>query len=378
MKRNLLAIAIPALLVAGAANASIEVWNKDGNKVDFYGRVKAVNHITDRAQTDEGDDTSARLGMSGQTQITDSITGYGRWEFESKTGKNSDRETRYAFAGLNFGDAGSFDYGRNDGVLKAITAYTDVLPEFGGDASNNSWYVLSKRTKAVATYRNNNFFGLTDDISFALQYADNGDATNAWAKDSINGQTKEAWGANVQWRIFDTGLTAGAGYAQSTSSDKRHNTWTAGLKYDNYNLYLAANYFQGKLKNAPIKMDEHNGYAYTAAKTRGFELVAQYGIDLEVGRLTPSIAYVQHKLKLDSFHYDDDHYRSESSPMQKYVSVGATYDLNKNFSTFVEYQFNLLDHDDIGAAIRTAKQRYKKENKPGTKDVLGIGMIYQF
>ena len=173
MKRNLLAIAIPALLVAGAANASIEVWNKDGNKVDFYGRVKAVNHITDRAQTDEGDDTSARLGMSGQTQITDSITGYGRWEFESKTGKNSDRETRYAFAGLNFGDAGSFDYGRNDGVLKAITAYTDVLPEFGGDASNNSWYVLSKRTKAVATYRNNNFFGLTDDISFALQYADN-------------------------------------------------------------------------------------------------------------------------------------------------------------------------------------------------------------
>ena len=44
MKLNLLAIAIPALLVAAGANASIEVWNKDGNKVDFYGRVKAANN----------------------------------------------------------------------------------------------------------------------------------------------------------------------------------------------------------------------------------------------------------------------------------------------------------------------------------------------
>jgi len=48
MKRNLLAIAIPALLIAGTASASIEVWNKDGNKVDFYGRVYALNYLTDR------------------------------------------------------------------------------------------------------------------------------------------------------------------------------------------------------------------------------------------------------------------------------------------------------------------------------------------
>ena len=46
MKRNLLAIAIPALLVAGAANASIEIWNKDGNKLNVNGRVYALNYIT--------------------------------------------------------------------------------------------------------------------------------------------------------------------------------------------------------------------------------------------------------------------------------------------------------------------------------------------
>ncbi|MDT7081173.1 hypothetical protein RQL84_15890 [Citrobacter freundii] len=36
MKRNILAVVIPALLVAGAANAA-EVYNKDGNKLDTEG-----------------------------------------------------------------------------------------------------------------------------------------------------------------------------------------------------------------------------------------------------------------------------------------------------------------------------------------------------
>ena len=388
MKRNLLAIAIPALLVAAGANASIEVWNKDGNKVDFYGRVKAANHITDRGQKNEGDDTSARLGMSGQTQITDGITGYGRWEYEGKAGSASDKnEVRYAFAGLNFGDAGSFDYGRNDGVLKAITAYTDVLPEFGGEAANNDWNVLSARTKAVATYRNNNFFGLSDDLSFALQYADNGDNSNGFRQDTIRGESREAYGANVQWRIFDTGLTAGAGYAQTSNSHNRQSTWATGIKYDNYNLYLGATYFQSKFKESFTRkwLDDADRVVYEKdvdAKIRGFELVAQYGIDLPVGRITPSLAYVQHKAKLDSVNDVIGNVRyighGVSSPLAKYVSLGATYDLNKNFSAIVEYKFNLLDRKDIGAKLNTTNSRGHKENKPGTKDVLGVGLIYQF
>ena len=38
MKRKVLAMLVPALLVAGAANAA-EIYNKDGNKVDFYGKM---------------------------------------------------------------------------------------------------------------------------------------------------------------------------------------------------------------------------------------------------------------------------------------------------------------------------------------------------
>ncbi|PXY90144.1 porin [Gilliamella apis] len=387
MKRNLLAIAIPALLVAAGANASIEVWNKDGNKVDFNGRVKAANNITNRGNTEEGDDTSARFGMSGQTQITDSITGYGRWEYEAKAGKDSKNEVRYAFAGLNFGDLGSFDYGRNDGVLKTITAYTDVLPQFGGDAGNNAWNVLTERTKAVATYRNNNFFGLSDDLSFAIQYADNGD--NSATKDRVKeSKTKEAYGAVAQWKIFDTGLTVGGGYAQTAGSNSRSDsndydswafeapgktkTWATGIKYDNYNLYLAASYFQSKHKSQFKDVYDD--------KTKGFELVAQYGFDLEVGRLTPSLAYVQHKVSGRNFHHNDDDFGRN---LVKYVSLGAEYAVNKNFSAIVEYKFNLLKKKDIGAENFTTDSYYDKHedhnaSKPGTKDVLGVGLIYQF
>ena len=209
MKRNLLAIAIPALLIAGTANASIEVWNKDGNKVDFYGRVYALNYITDRDnQTGEGDKTTARLGMSGQTQITDGLSGYGRWEYEAKTGSDADNETRYAYAGLNFGDFGSFDYGRNDGVLKTLTSYTDVLPEFGGDASNNDIYALTARTKAVATYRNSDFFGLVNGLRFAVQYADNGDNSSTQYlnhHERTAHDSAEAWGSVIDWDVLEIG-----------------------------------------------------------------------------------------------------------------------------------------------------------------------------
>ena len=158
-------------------------------------------------------------------------------------------------------------------------------------------------------------------------------------------------------------------------------------KRQNYNLYLAATYFQSKFKEGVTRqwLDDADRVVYEKdvdAKIRGFELVAQYGIDLPVGRITPSLAYVQHKAKLDSVNDVVGNVRyighKVSSPLAKYVSLGATYDLNKNFSAIVEYKFNLLDRKDIGAALNTETQRDRHLNKPGTKDVLGVGLIYQF
>ncbi|QYN41575.1 porin [Gilliamella sp. ESL0443] len=381
MKRNLLAIAIPVLLIAGTASASIEVWNKDGNKVDFYGRVYALNYLTDRNnQTGEGDKTTARLGMSGETQISDSLSGYGRWEYEAKTGSDADNETRYAYAGLNFGDFGSFDYGRNDGVLKTLTSYTDVLPEFGGDASNNDIYALTARTKAVATYRNSNFFGLVDGLRFAVQYADNGDNSSTQylnKHDRTDHDSAEAWGSVIDWDVLDSGLSIGAGYAQ-TGGHKDAKAWSAGAKYNNDNLYLAALYIQGKQKYGWEKASSTSNT--DDLKTKGFELVAQYGIDFEVGRLTPSVAYIQHKVQDASSFSRSGDAGLKGNDLVKYVDVGLTYDFNKNLSAIVDYKINLLDKNDIGArrALYEDGTFSKSQIKATAKDTVALGLIYQF
>lgn len=116
MKRNILAVVIPALLVAGAANAA-EVYNKDGNKLDIYGKTVGLHYFSDSA-ADDGDQTYARLGFKGETQINSELSGYGQWEYNF-AGNNSEggsdaqngNKTRLAFAGLKYADLGSFDYG---------------------------------------------------------------------------------------------------------------------------------------------------------------------------------------------------------------------------------------------------------------------------
>src|SRR5690606_27716048 len=168
------AVVIPALLVAGAANAA-EIYNKDGNKLDLYGKAVGLHYFSDNAGND-GDQTYARLGFKGETQINSDLTGYGQWEYnfagnnsEGGSDAQNNNKTRLAFAGLKFGDAGSFDYGRNYGVVYDALGYTDMLPEFGGDTAPSDQF-FAVRTGRLATYRNAPFVGLVCGLNFRVQY----------------------------------------------------------------------------------------------------------------------------------------------------------------------------------------------------------------
>lgn len=72
MKVKVLSLLVPALLVAGAANAA-EIYNKDGNKLDLYGKVDGLHYFSDNDSKD-GDKTYMRLGFKGETQVTDQLT----------------------------------------------------------------------------------------------------------------------------------------------------------------------------------------------------------------------------------------------------------------------------------------------------------------
>ncbi|HBS4242065.1 TPA: porin, partial [Klebsiella quasipneumoniae subsp. quasipneumoniae] len=55
MKVKVLSLLVPALLVAGAANAA-EIYNKDGNKLDLYGKIDGLHYFSDDKSVD-GDQT---------------------------------------------------------------------------------------------------------------------------------------------------------------------------------------------------------------------------------------------------------------------------------------------------------------------------------
>ncbi|ERM11655.1 porin OmpF [Pantoea ananatis] len=375
MKRNILAVVIPALLAAGAANAA-EVYNKDGNKLDLYGKADARHTFSDNAG-DDGDQTYVRFGFKGETQINDQMTGYGQWEYnvQANNSEGSDAQsgnkTRLGFAGLKFGDAGSIDYGRNYGVVYDAIGWTDMLPVFGGDSGNSDNF-MNGRSTGLLTYRNTNFFGLVDGWNFAVQYQGKNDRTDTrrangdgWGVSSsytspigvgIVGAYSSSDRTNnqAQGQILDKN---GNVIATGVGAGKHAESWATALKYDANNIYLAAMY--GEMRNAaPISSaitlngaaNSANGYAN---KAQIIELVAQYQFDFG---LRPSLAYVQSKAKDIEGIGDADLY--------KYFDVGATYYFNKNMATYVDYKINQLD----------------KNNPLGipNDDVVGVGLVYQF
>ncbi|EMK0348628.1 porin OmpC [Citrobacter amalonaticus] len=376
MKVKVLSLLVPALLVAGAANAA-EIYNKDGNKLDLFGKVDGLHYFSDDKNAD-GDQTYMRIGFKGETQVNDQITGYGQWEYQIQ-GNAPESEnnswTRVAFAGLKFGDAGSFDYGRNYGVVYDVTSWTDVLPEFGGDTYGSDNF-MQQRGNGFATYRNADFFGLVDGLNFALQYqgkngSPSGEDTDGIAYTGVTNNGREALlqngdgvGGSVTYDIGE-GFGLGAAVSSSKRTDEqnraiylgngdRAETYTGGLKYDANNLYLAAQYTQ--TYNATRVGGE--GWAN---KAQNFEVVAQYQFDFG---LRPSVAYLQSKGKnlgtLNGRNYDDE-------DLLKYVDVGATYYFNKNMSTYVDYKINLLDDNN-----------FTRDAGISTDDVVALGLVYQF
>lgn len=375
MQRKVLALMIPALLMAGATHAA-EIYNKDGNKLDLYGKVDGLHYFSDDTSKD-GDQTYMRLGFKGETQINDMMTGFAQWEYniQANNTEGSDNQswTRLAFAGVKFGDYGSFDYGRNYGVLYDVEGWTDMLPEFGGDSYTNADNFMTGRANGVATYRNTDFFGLVQGLDFAVQYQGNNEGNNcdenfcSTNEGTNNGrdtrhENGDGYGISATYD-FGMGFSAGAAYASSDRTNDQVNyttaggdtadAWTAGLKYDANNIYLAAMY--SETRNMTPYGDNADA---VANKTQNFEVTAQYQFDFG---LRPAISYLQSKGK-DLGNGQDD------KDLVKYADVGTTYYFNKNMSTYVDYKINLLDEDDS----------FYKNNGIGTDDIVALGLVYQF
>ncbi len=369
MKLRILSLIIPVLLGAGSAGAA-EIYNKDGNRLDLYGKIDGLHYFSSNDKSD-GDQSYMRFGLKGETEISDQLTGYGQWEYQvglnnEESTSSKDSYTRIGYAGLKFGDAGSFDYGRNYGVIYDVTAWTDVLPEFGGDTYGADQFMF-QRGNGMATYRNNGFFGLVDGLNFALQYQGKNSNGGELTGRKPTTQNGDGWGMSTTYDM-GYGVSVGAAMFISNRTDQQNNeklfgegnkaeAYTGGVKYDANNVYLAAQYTRGINATRFGSYDGDTvkgGYANVADN---WEMVAQYQFDFG---LRPSLAFVSSRARDIGKGYTNQ-------DLKKYIDVGATYFFNKNMSTYVDYQINLMKSNE-----------FTKQTGINTDNIVALGLVYQF
>ncbi|MGF1766042.1 porin [Enterovibrio makurazakiensis] len=120
MKKTILAMAVPALLVAGAANASVNLYDADGVVVDIAGaaEIQYINKYDARAKGADGNDPYLRIDDADLILTTsiavndslDAVAGMG-FKYEGDTNDTGGVESDELYVGLG-GDFGTLTFGR--------------------------------------------------------------------------------------------------------------------------------------------------------------------------------------------------------------------------------------------------------------------------
>ncbi|SNC58643.1 porin [Sodalis endosymbiont of Henestaris halophilus] len=368
MKMQYLSVLIFAMVIVGSAEAA-EVYHKDGNTLDLYGTFNGMRYIFSDDDKN-GDRSFIRYGFRGEAMLSNELIGLGTWEqgaglsYAESEGDNR-TFTCLGFVGIKFGDAGSIDYGRNYGVLHDVNAWTDVMPEFGGNTTVTDNF-FAGRANSMLTYRNTNFFGMVDGLNFALQYqGKNNSKTNDKKGCSLQKGNGNGYGLSVTYDLSNS-VSAGAAVSSSNrtlfqqSLDLVHNqgkktkAYSLGLKYDTYNVYLAALYHDTQ-NMTPFACFSSKNYGF-AEKAHNLELVAQYQFN---SGLRPSLGYIQ-----SCIHGDQ---KGKRYDIKRYIELGASYKFNKNMSTFVDYRINLLSSNKLSCIAQ----------KPAN-NIVALGINYMF
>lgn len=318
MKKTLLAIAIPALLVS-AANAAT-VYDKDGTQFDVYGRAQAnLNDATnaamnyDSSATRDTVNTSGRIGLKGQTALTSQVAALGRLEYQVNTSNeyNADGsatadgykgfKVRHAYVGFDGKQAGTVVFGKTDTAYYDTLAATDIFNEWGDKANKNV------RPDGQVIYRGT-WGGYR--ASAGYQFAD----ASSGVKDGYNGSLGYTFGFGLGFgvggevRNYDQGV----GSNTNLDTDKR---WAINTTYGTFGkdgLYAAALYNQST----------KSYFADADTKDKGWELATAY----TKGKWTGLAGY--------------NRYATEGETAKtSYYLLGAMYNFTTNFNVYTEVRF---------------------------------------
>ncbi|MEZ7862198.1 MAG: porin [Aeromonadaceae bacterium] len=339
MKKTLLALAVPALLAASAANAAT-VYEKDGQKFEVTGRAQA-NYFNNAASDSNGSTVqgSARLGLRGSSAINDTWSAIARGEWQIAA-ENSDKDkkkvydendhvigytdadegqftTRHLYAGFDGSQYGTLIAGQTDTAYYAVVAPTDIFNEWGS-YGNSYWGYrggaanFGGRQEGQIIY-SNSFGGFRGGVSYRL------------AEDTEN--LDKSYAGNLGYDFgFGVGVTVAADQYDSQDGLADQSDWGLSATYGTFGegLYLAGVYTQSEIEQAGIE-NTHKGY----------ELAATYTLANSLGFL-------------GGYNYTEDENDVE---LTDEFLVGAMYNFTSNLLGYTEFALDQRDDADNLATV---------------------------
>ncbi|GAB6263169.1 porin [Photobacterium sp. 53610] len=304
MKKTLLAVAIPTLLIANAANA-YELVNEEGKFVDFYGQLRTqVEKYENKDVTLNAG--SSRAGVDAKYAINDSVDVVGKVEFGVGYKEGSyDLANRLHFAGLAT-QAGTFTFGRQwisaDDVWGADYSYF-----FGGTGIGQTSEKLSGgRHDSSIKYK-------FDGKSFWVN------STFGLSEDDTNQELAELF---VGTSIGNFNLHLGGGYNRDKSFSVGENETTSNVPVDS-NKDGVNDGFTTVTSKTDITADIEN--TYFEGTVEGTFGPATVGFTYNYGSFEQKNTSTKRTVDVDAF------------------MLAATYSVASNASVYGGYEFTNFD-----------------------------------
>lgn len=342
MNKTLIALALAA--VAGGANAADfspavnggdntnAIYSTDSANLFLGGRAEFRGDFDGKESGEDidgsmEDSSRIRLNVGGTTQITDTLSGFGFYEGEQKTGDDSDFEQRYAYVGLK-GSYGALSFGRQDTANVQLSNMSDVAI-FTGSQKSFIGYGDEQQTNNIA------YTGQFDNLSIKASAILGGD------------DNEDGYGISAIYKLpYNIGL--GLGYAGGDSKDAAGNDtgdaeqFMAGANYAVGGFYTALTYTKGKINN-------DNDF-------EGYEFAAKYKFENNFS-------------VIGAYQYQE----VENKEFSNFYELTGAYDFNKHLQAYLAYKFNELDKGD-----RASLEDLDDLRTEDAEDTIRLGLKYTF
>ncbi len=374
---------------------AIQLNTKSANLIDNEDILIKVNGIVDtknsfNKHSSKQENNSIILKLTAKTKQKNNISTFGKIEEIINTNNSSNKKkkkktsTKLVYLGIKHKNLGEIKLGKNKSVIYNTLLYTDISPYYKSKIyKNNSLTGINSNTitykKKIKLNNKNNIF---KNITLISQYQDK---SNNFNKNIY--QIKNGWGIGYNIKT-NYGIEIASSYAnQKTKKEYQlsysNNTlnklknsfssaWSTSIKYNLNKLYIAYSYLEGNnlnlIKNI-ASSKEYNKYKFVT-KTQNINLVAKYNFD---SGFTPILGYTQTTLKnLDKIKYHKKSSYYEDT--EKYFNIGATYNFNKSFSSYIDYKIDQLPNNNFNNIIIDNNI----DNNNNNNNNLTLGFIYKF